>query len=65
MTIIKRLKQHLKSVFAEYRVSDNYGTVVYCWTLCEAMDWLKHCGDKAVIRFNITDQIIVGRTQDI
>jgi hypothetical protein len=38
-----------KDYFAKYKVIDNYGTSILCWTMKGAYSWLPYCSERAMI----------------
>lgn len=48
--------------FARYMVLDTYGTCQLCFTMADAMDWLKFCSPDARIVCAETGALIAGRS---
>lgn len=46
-----------------YLVTDSYGTRIACWTLADAIDWLRYCAPEAYISNRLTGRILRARFQ--
>ena len=41
-----------------YTVRDTYGTRQHCWTMREALDWLRYCSANAWIESRLTRRVL-------
>lgn len=46
------------SILTMYTVRDTYGTRQHCWTMREALDWLRYCSANAWIESRITRRVL-------
>ena len=46
------------SPFTMYLVRDTYGTRRACWSMAEAMDWLRYCSPNAWIESRLTRRVL-------
>lgn len=55
----RKVNNVLLDYFAPYGVVCSSGTKKLCWTMADAHDWLKYCGDRAYI-FETYDHLILA-----
>lgn len=44
-----------------FTVRDDYGSRHHCWTMAEALDWLRYCSPNAWIESRITGRVLRAR----
>lgn len=63
LAVAVAMPRKLAFALAPYHVVDSYGTMIDCWSINTATEWLKFCSPFAVIYNRWTKQVIAQRVQ--